>query len=73
MLKIDRQTIIQQELAKNGSVLIPALSEMLHCSEETIRRDLRELEASGRLTRTHGGARSVWQSRPCSISGTTMC
>ena len=56
MLKIDRQTIIQQELAKNGSVLIPALSEMLHCSEETIRRDLRELEASGRLTRTHGGA-----------------
>ena len=56
MLKIDRQTIIQQELAKNGSVLIPTLSEMLHCSEETIRRDLRELEASGRLTRTHGGA-----------------
>ena len=40
MLKIDRQTIIQQELAKNGSVLIPALSEMLHCSEETIRRRL---------------------------------
>lgn len=26
MLKIDRQTAIEQELAKNGSVLIPALS-----------------------------------------------
>ena len=56
MLKIDRQTAIEQELAKNGSVLIPALSQMLHCSEETIRRDLRELEAGGKLTRTHGGA-----------------
>lgn len=56
MLKIDRQTAIEQELAKNGSVLIPALSQQLHCSEETIRRDLRELEASGKLTRTHGGA-----------------
>lgn len=56
MLKIDRQTAIEQELAKNGSVLIPALSQLLQCSEETIRRDLRELEAGGKLTRTHGGA-----------------
>lgn len=56
MLKIDRQTLIEQELSKNGSVLIPALSQQLHCSEETIRRDLKELEADGKLTRTHGGA-----------------
>lgn len=56
MLKIDRQTIIEQELEKNGSVLIPALSELLKCSEETIRRDLKELESIGKLTRTHGGA-----------------
>lgn len=56
MLKIDRQTIIEQELVKNGSVLIPALSELLKCSEETIRRDLKELESIGKLTRTHGGA-----------------
>lgn len=56
MLKIDRQTAIEQELAKKGSVLIPSLSELLHCSEETIRRDLKELESVGKLTRTHGGA-----------------
>lgn len=56
MLKIDRQTIIEQELAKNGSVLISTLGGLLNCSEETIRRDLKELEAGGKLTRTHGGA-----------------
>lgn len=56
MLKIDRQTMIEQELMKKGSVLIPSLSELLHCSEETIRRDLKELESGGKLTRTHGGA-----------------
>lgn len=56
MLKIDRQTVIEQELAKNGSVLIPTLGKLLQCSEETIRRDLKELESIGKLTRTHGGA-----------------
>lgn len=56
MLKIDRQTIIEQELSKNGSVLISSLSDLLNCSEETIRRDLKELESSGKLNRTHGGA-----------------
>ena len=56
MLKIDRQTAIEQELTKNGSVLIPNLSKQLQCSEETIRRDLKELESIGKLTRTHGGA-----------------
>ncbi len=56
VLKIDRQTAIEQELTKNGSVLIPNLSKKLQCSEETIRRDLKELESIGKLTRTHGGA-----------------
>ena len=56
MLKIARQTIIEQELAKNGSILISSLSELLDCSEETIRRDLKEMESNGKLTRTHGGA-----------------
>ena len=56
MLKIERQNLIDQELRKAGYVLVPDLSEMLNCSEETVRRDLREMEASGRLVRTHGGA-----------------
>lgn len=56
MLKIERQNLIDQEIRKAGYVLVPGLSEQLNCSEETIRRDLREMEAAGRLVRTHGGA-----------------
>ena len=56
MLKVERQKIIGQELHKAGFVLVPGLSEMLRCSEETIRRDLKEMEGAGKLVRTHGGA-----------------
>ncbi len=56
MLKIERQNLIDQEIRKAGFVLVPGLSELLKCSEETIRRDLREMESSGKLVRTHGGA-----------------
>ena len=56
MLKIERQNLIDQEIRKAGFVLVPSLSEALNCSEETIRRDLREMEAAGKLVRTHGGA-----------------
>lgn len=56
MLKIERFTIIEQELEKKGTLSIPALSQILDCSEETVRRDLKELESAGKLTRTRGGA-----------------
>ena len=56
MLKIERQTIIEQNLEKQGTVLVPVLAELLQCSEETVRRDLKEMEAAGKLARTHGGA-----------------
>lgn len=56
MVKIERQNIIWQELTKQGFVLVPAMSGLLRCSEETIRRDLKEMEKAGKLTRTHGGA-----------------
>ena len=56
MLKIERHKIISQELSKQGFVLVPSLSTLFGCSEETIRRDLKELEKMGRLVRTHGGA-----------------
>lgn len=56
MLKIERQNQIDQDLQKAGYVLVPELSEKLRCSEETVRRDLREMEILGKLVRTHGGA-----------------
>lgn len=56
MLKIERQNIIEEKLNKEGFVLVPTLSEMFRCSEETVRRDLNEMESMGKLIRTHGGA-----------------
>lgn len=56
MLKIDRQEKIERELQQKRSVLISDLSKLLKCSEETIRRDLREMESANKLERIHGGA-----------------
>lgn len=51
MLKIERFAKIEAELKQKGSLDIPSLSQLLGCSEETVRRDLRELEAVGKLNR----------------------
>ena len=56
MLKIERHNLIDQEIRKAGFVLVPDMSEKLQCSEETVRRDLKEMEKAGKLVRTHGGA-----------------
>ena len=56
MLKFERQKKIEEELKISGSLLISDISQILNCSEETIRRDLKEMEDSGKLVRTHGGA-----------------
>ena len=61
MTKNQRQSIIETELSKQGYVLIASLGERLGCSEETIRRDLKEMEQAGKLTRIHGGAYLVDQ------------
>jgi len=56
MLTAERRRSIMQALQRDGQVLASELSKTLHVSEDTIRRDLRELAASGRLQRVHGGA-----------------
>lgn len=56
MLKIGRQKAIEDELRAHGSILISNMSQMLDCSEETIRRDLKEMEKAKKLVRIHGGA-----------------
>ena len=40
----------------NGAVSIHELAKLTGTSEVTVRRDLRQLEADGQLTRHHGGA-----------------
>lgn len=56
MLTSQRKKLILTRLARDGQVVAKALSEELCISEDTIRRDLRELAGQGLLQRVHGGA-----------------
>lgn len=59
MYSIERKAEILKFLEQNGNVEVNALAEHFNTSRETIRRDLKDLESQGALTRTHGGAVSV--------------
>lgn len=56
MLNEHRKQLLLGRLAKDGQLIAKKLSEELDLSEDTIRRDLRELAAEGKLIRVHGGA-----------------
>ncbi|MCG3098882.1 DeoR/GlpR family DNA-binding transcription regulator [Pantoea agglomerans] len=56
MLTSQRKQLIVEKLEAEGQVQSKALSIFFDVSEDTIRRDLRELAAEGRLQRVHGGA-----------------
>ena len=56
MLASQRKEHLLKILADTGRVIAKAVSKELGLSEDTIRRDLRELASEGRLQRVHGGA-----------------
>jgi DeoR/GlpR family transcriptional regulator of sugar metabolism len=56
MLTAERRRYILEILRRDGKVVAKALSEELGTSEDTIRRDLRDLSSDGLLQRVHGGA-----------------
>lgn len=56
MLTTQRKQTILEWLARDGQVLAGSLAVTFGVSEDTIRRDLRELAAEGLLQRVHGGA-----------------
>ncbi|WP_028223406.1 DeoR/GlpR family DNA-binding transcription regulator [Paraburkholderia oxyphila] len=56
MLTDQRKKAILEALARDGQVLAGELSARFGVSEDTVRRDLRELAAQGRVQRVHGGA-----------------
>lgn len=56
MLGPQRKQYLLKVLAETGQIVARAASAELGLSEDTIRRDLRELAAEGRLQRVHGGA-----------------
>jgi DeoR/GlpR family transcriptional regulator of sugar metabolism len=56
MLTAERRQFILEILRRDKKVLSSELSAVLKVSEDTIRRDLRELAETGLLQRVHGGA-----------------
>lgn len=52
----ERTNFILEEIEKRGFVKVSELSELLECSEVTIRNDIKSLEQKGLLQRIHGGA-----------------
>ena len=62
----ERQALIRTRLDLSGRVIAAELAQELGVSEDTIRRDLREMAASGLCRRVYGGALSI------SLSPTSM-
>ncbi len=56
MLTSERKRHILDILKRDGRVVAKTVSQELGLSEDTIRRDLRELASEGLLQRVHGGA-----------------
>ncbi len=56
MLTSQRKEYLLGILRSTGQIVAKTVSQELGLSEDTIRRDLRELASQGRLQRVHGGA-----------------
>jgi DeoR/GlpR family transcriptional regulator of sugar metabolism len=66
MLTRQRKEMLLSRLREDGRIVAKSLSEELGVSEDTIRRDLRELAADGLLLRVHGGALPLAPALPAS-------
>ena len=56
MLKEERLRHIIERIERDSRIYVSQLSEELGVSDDTLRRDLQELEIQGKLTKVHGGA-----------------
>lgn len=56
MLAIERKRKILEKVVRERRVVVSELSRQFAVTEETIRRDLNELDRAGLVSRTHGGA-----------------
>ena len=60
MMKADeRFEMIIREVQDKEKVKVAQLSELLGCSEVTIRNDIRKLDEQGVIRKTHGGAEKL--------------
>ena len=56
LLLHERHALILRQLAANGRVIAAQLAQDLHVTEDTVRRDLRDLAAAGHCQKVYGGA-----------------
>jgi DeoR/GlpR family transcriptional regulator of sugar metabolism len=56
MLKEERQAFIMRQINLHNKVLSTDISNMLSISEDTVRRDLKEMAEEGKILKVHGGA-----------------
>lgn len=56
MLTTSRKADLLERLARDGQLQVGPLATEFGVSEDTLRRDLRDLAAEGKLIRVHGGA-----------------
>jgi DeoR/GlpR family transcriptional regulator of sugar metabolism len=66
MLTRQRKELLLSRLRQDGQIVARSLSDELGLSEDTIRRDLRELASEGLLQRVHGGALPLAPALPAS-------
>lgn len=64
MLARERQTLIRERLERDGSVVAADLAGEFGVSEDTIRRDLRDMAADGICDKVYGGALVRTPQRP---------
>ncbi len=71
VLKEERQRIILSEVDLHNRVQLTDMAEMLEVSIDTVRRDVKELDADQKLRKVHGGAVSLGFVSPATGSGNT--
>lgn len=71
MLKEERQRIILREVEVHNRVLLTDLAGELDVSVDTVRRDVKELDAMRKLRKVHGGAVSLGFISPAAANTNT--
>ena len=71
LLTAERRQAILGSLERDGKVVAARLAAELGVSEDTVRRDLRDLAAQGLVQRVHGGALPPRRSPARSRAGAT--